>query len=106
VNLVQPAEAEVLHPPVAPVLKPGSLGAIMAQFESVATKKIRKAGLRNFKWQRGFYDHIIRNERALRRIQEYIITNPANWEYDQENQNAISAEAKKRFWKKFLDGCD
>jgi hypothetical protein len=97
-------EIEVLDPPVTPVLKPGSLGAIMAQFQSIATKKIRKARLRHFKWQRGFYDHVIRNERALYRIQQYIINNPANWEYDQENPNGISAEAKKQFWKKFLDG--
>ncbi|MGH7495875.1 MAG: transposase [bacterium] len=102
VNMVQLAEVGVLHPPVAPVLKPGSLGAIMAQFQSIATKKIRKAGLHHFKWQRGYFEHIIRNERALYRIRQYIMNNPANWEYDQENRNNISPEDKKRFWKNFL----
>jgi REP element-mobilizing transposase RayT len=30
-------------------------------------------------WQRGYYDHIIRNEESLFHIWEYIKTNPMNW---------------------------
>jgi REP element-mobilizing transposase RayT len=30
-------------------------------------------------WQRGFYDHIIRNENELWAIRRYIINNPKNW---------------------------
>lgn len=104
-NSNQATESKTIDPATR-ILKPGSLGAIMAQFQSIATKKIRKAGLRRFKWQRGYYEHIIRNERALERIRYYIINNPANWEHDQENRNNISAEEKKRFWKKYLDGLD
>lgn len=33
-------------------------------------------------WQRNYYDHIIRNETDLHRIQEYIQTNPAHWKLD------------------------
>ena len=36
-------------------------------------------------WQRNYYEHIIRNEDELNRIREYIINNPAQWEFDQEN---------------------
>jgi putative transposase len=36
-------------------------------------------------WQRSFYDHVIRNERSLSAIREYILDNPANWEQDIEN---------------------
>ena len=36
-------------------------------------------------WQRSFHDHIIRNERALDAIREYIRLNPANWDQDSEN---------------------
>jgi len=36
-------------------------------------------------WQRSFHDHIIRNERSLYSIREYIEGNPENWEHDIEN---------------------
>ena len=36
-------------------------------------------------WQRNYYEHIIRNERELRAIQEYILANPINWQMDQDN---------------------
>ncbi len=31
-------------------------------------------------WQRNYYEHIIRNERALNNIRRYIISNPMLWE--------------------------
>ena len=33
-------------------------------------------------WQKGYHDHIIRNERELDRLWSYIDANPANWERD------------------------
>ncbi len=33
-------------------------------------------------WQRGYYEHIIRNQSSLRNIREYIINNPRNWWQD------------------------
>ena len=29
-------------------------------------------------WQRSFYDHVIRNERSLNAVREYISNNPEN----------------------------
>lgn len=40
-------------------------------------------------WQRSFHDHIIRNEKSLNNIREYIRTNPATWDRDVENPNNI-----------------
>lgn len=34
-------------------------------------------------WQRGYYEHVIRNEQSYQEIQEYIATNPLKWELDQ-----------------------
>jgi REP element-mobilizing transposase RayT len=34
-------------------------------------------------WQRGYYEHIVRDETALGRIREYIVANPRNWRKDQ-----------------------
>ena len=36
-------------------------------------------------WQRNYYEHMIRNERSLTEIREYIMTNPARWDLDREN---------------------
>jgi len=36
-------------------------------------------------WQRSFHDHVIRNERSLNAIREYIANNPVNWEMDIDN---------------------
>lgn len=33
-------------------------------------------------WQRNYYEHIIRDERAYYHISEYIKNNPAKWEED------------------------
>ncbi len=34
-------------------------------------------------WQRGYYDHIIRNENELQEIRQYILDNPAKWWEDE-----------------------
>jgi putative transposase len=36
-------------------------------------------------WQRGYYDHIVRNDADLTRIRDYIANNPAQWELDENN---------------------
>jgi len=33
-------------------------------------------------WQRGYYEHIIRNEQSYQEIYEYITTNPLKWRED------------------------
>jgi len=67
--------------------KPASLGAILAQFKSRATKRIWK--IPEFKetpiWQRNYYEHIIRNAVELERISVYIRNNPSQWDRDAEN---------------------
>ena len=75
---------------VAPTktLQPGSLGAIMAQFKSNATKRINL--LRDTEgsviWQRNYYEHIIRNQQDLELTWLYIESNPARWKNDDENR--------------------
>ena len=33
-------------------------------------------------WQRGYYDHVIRNQEDYVALAEYIQTNPLRWELD------------------------
>ncbi len=74
---------------------PGSLGAILAQFKSITTKRIN--ALRNTQgvpiWQRNYYERIIRNETELKSFWNYIDANPLRWQADQLHPSA----SPKRF---------
>ncbi len=64
----------------------GSLGAIVQNFKSVSTRRInRVTGNRGTIWQRNYYEHIIRTDRACGNIRKYIIENPQRWHEDPEN---------------------
>ena len=46
-------------------------------------------------WQRSFYDHIIRNDKSLNNIREYIRNNPATWGEDEENIKNFHAKPQR-----------
>ncbi len=35
-------------------------------------------------WQRNYHDRVVRNERELDAVRNYIVNNPANWSRDCE----------------------
>jgi REP element-mobilizing transposase RayT len=76
-------------PPTGP--PSGSLGAIVGNFKSVTSRRINRIrhtpGVRV--WQRNYYEHIVRNERELNRIRQYIRDNSARWPDDQENPDRL-----------------
>ncbi|MGQ9490353.1 MAG: transposase, partial [Anaerolineae bacterium] len=82
--------------PSAPTVQrsPKSLGALMAGYKSAVTRQINI--LRNTPglpvWQRNYYEHIIRTERALNAIRQYILDNPARWHLDKYNAQASAAD--------------
>ena len=64
-----------------------TLGQIVGYFKYLSTKQINKyRGTPGQKfWQRNYYEHVIRNERELMKIREYITNNPYQWNEDTEN---------------------
>ena len=78
------------HPTGMP-LQDGSLGLIIGQFKSVVTRRHNHAhetsGLKV--WQRGYYERIVRNERELNAIRQYILDNPARWAEDRDNLDVL-----------------
>ena len=50
-------------------------------------------------WQRNYYDHIIRSEKSLNYIREYIFNNPIRWEFDKENPQGKMDDKEEDFWK-------
>jgi putative transposase len=68
---------------------------IVRGFKTFSARRVNeRAGKSGVLWQRGYYEHVIRNEKALDRIRAYIANNPARWADDPENiSRAVSAEA-------------
>ena len=83
--VIEEPSVETTRRVVSTTIKPDSLGSIIGQFKSIATKRARTAGYPDFAWQPRYYDHIIRNDKSLKKIQDYIMRNPAMWEFDKNN---------------------
>jgi putative transposase len=67
--------------------QPGSLSAIVQNIKSISMRKMNAArGMPGTPiWQRGYYEHVIRNDAELTAIREYILANPARWDEDENN---------------------
>ncbi len=70
-----------------------TLGKIVAYFKYQSTKEMNAldgTGAITKFWQRNYYDRIIRNEREMSHIWNYIEANPTHWKDDEENPNIIA----------------
>ena len=78
--------------------QPKSISSFVAGFKSSTIKQIddwidsnnvtmAKFNKNNPLWQSNYHDHIIRNENEYRRISDYIIRNPIEWNEDTLNNN-------------------
>jgi REP element-mobilizing transposase RayT len=72
------------------------LSKIIGRFKMVTAKNINDlrgvSGLAV--WQRNYYEHIVRNDESLHRIRQYIVENPAQWEFDRENPAVIVSDRR------------
>ena len=65
-----------------------NLASIVRGFKIGVTKYANQNNI-SFQWQPRFYDRIIRTERELSNIREYIAFNPEKW---QEDENFVNSE--------------
>ncbi|MBL7073419.1 MAG: transposase [Candidatus Omnitrophica bacterium] len=79
---------------VGPARPFNNLSIIIGSYKSSVTKQINRLNNNAFKWQRSFYDHIIRTDESLYSIREYIINNPSKWDDDENNIKNYSLEGK------------
>jgi putative transposase len=61
------------------------LTELMGAYKTTVSKKIHQAGCHEFRWQRSYYEHIIRDEHSYENITKYIIENPIHWNYERTN---------------------
>jgi putative transposase len=76
-----------------PPLRP-RLGQIVGYFKYQAARRINEARKTagDKLWQRGYYEHVIRDDEALNRVREYIAANPRRWQLDRENPQGLSID--------------
>jgi putative transposase len=85
----------------------GSVGAIIGSFKASTTRRanilrqgdggagdagVAPTGLvlpEGRRWQRNYYEHIVRTDDALDRIRNYINANPQRWFQDRENPDRL-----------------
>ena len=72
-----------------------TLGKIVQWFKTMTTnayiRGVKEKGWQSFPgklWQRNYYDQIIKNERHLTAVRQYIHNNPINWEADKLHPHA------------------
>lgn len=60
-----------------------TIGSIIRGFKIGVTKWFRQKSPDFVVWQRNYYERVIRGEKELFEMRQYIINNPANWEMDE-----------------------
>jgi len=82
--------------PVGPQTAPSPalrkpLGRLIGSFKTVSTKRMNEllASPGIPFWQRNYHEHVIRSEKSLNDIREYIAANPLHWGEDPENADGV-----------------
>ena len=72
------------------------LGEVVGAFKSRTTALYSRGvadhgwpAFRGRLWQRNYFDHIIRHEKAIHRLRRYIAENPSRWAVDRENPHRL-----------------
>jgi len=88
--------APTYAPATATTMTPQSpsrtVGSIVRGFKIGVTKWFRTNTDIHSVWQRGYYEHVIRNEAELMAIRKYILGNPARWNEDENNPACLNGE--------------
>ena len=64
-----------------------NLSNIIKGFKIGVTKWCRNNKIEHFKWQKSFYERIIRNEKEFFSIRKYIQQNPLKWDIEKGYEN-------------------
>ncbi len=64
-----------------------TLGDVMRAFKSIAAIRTNRMLGRSGQplWQRNYYERVVRNEKELQQLRQYITENPLKWVLDKEN---------------------
>ena len=74
-------ESRAIHE--SPLQSRSVISKIVGYIKMNTTKEIHKINQDIIVWQRGYYDHVVRNRNDYEKILKYIYENPLNWFYDE-----------------------
>ncbi len=76
------------HQPRGP--SPRSLASFVVGFKSSVSRRIKTLRGRPGPdvWQRNYFEHVIRDERDLDIVRQYVVNNPLQWDLDRYNPDA------------------
>ncbi len=63
--------------------------AVIVRTHKAVTSACRGANRPDFAWQRGYHEHVVRDQRTLDAIRRYIRDNPRRWALDRDNPQNI-----------------
>ncbi len=65
--------------------RPGSLAAVVQNLKSVSARRVNALRGRPGEavWQRGYFERVIRTDKEMNALREYILGNPARWAEDE-----------------------
>jgi REP element-mobilizing transposase RayT len=73
-----------------------TLGDVIGAFKLITTdeyirgvKMLGRAPFPDRVWQRNYYEHVIRNDKTLSAVREYMEANPSQWQDDPDNPHII-----------------
>ncbi|MBZ5546212.1 MAG: transposase [Acidobacteriia bacterium] len=97
-GLAPPREGDASIAPTAKVTasRAPTLVDTVRVFKSTAARAVNVLLQRQGRrlWQRDYFEHIIRSDRELEIIREYIRTNPQRWATDPENPHVMQPDAE------------
>lgn len=84
-NGLKPFPTDVAHENMIKTKRLHSLSEIIRGFKTFSSRRINEIADFHFQWQKSFHDHIIRNQKSLEYIQNYMVSNPLRWNEDSIN---------------------
>ena len=74
----------------------GTLPEVVRGFKTFSARRINQTRNRTGQpvWQRNYYERVIRDERTLAAVREYIVNNPAKWADDRDNPRNFLAHLR------------
>lgn len=85
-----------------------SLSQLIGAFKTLSSRDIHKLEIlkgleKSFKWHKSFYDRIIRNDRELNNVRNYIKNNPMKWDIDiQKSPNRINNSKNLEYYEDII----
>jgi putative transposase len=89
-SIVMPDHAHLI---VALAQQSRKLGIVVGSLKAASAIAInRMRGTKGSRvWQRGYYEHVIRDDADLDRVREYILTNPVRWTLRHAQEHTLEA---------------